>query len=71
MSVCEKCVHYKRNPLSDNWLKEDEIGECDAIPGLIDIEIKCSEWGGGAYVEKIDVPYNFSCAAFNPITNGE
>ena len=66
MKACENCTHYKRDPASDNWLKEDESGECDAIAGVIDIELVTGMNGG--YVERIDVPYNFSCAAFHKLS---
>jgi hypothetical protein len=60
MTTCKECVHWTRSKDSYNHLPEDEMGKCDAIGGVIGVK-----YLGGAGVDYIETPFNFSCAAFD------
>lgn len=63
---CKTCKHWKRLSESDNYLPEDEIGECDGLPSN-EIEISLSAGWGGATIHKIETQHDFFCANYEEI----
>lgn len=64
---CRKCKHWKRLPISDEFLKEDECGVCDGmLNSNVEIELKTGFDGG--YVSLIETNGSFFCANYKEIS---
>ena len=60
---CDECKKWKRSKESDNYLPDDAIGVCDALPGdLVYIDL-VNGWNGG-YITWIETNCAFFCAYY-------
>ncbi len=60
---CKDCRHWERLSISDQFLPEDETGECfGLLSNGIEVELKTGMNGG--YIKSIETDYDFFCANY-------
>ena len=63
MMKCSHCLKWVRDTISDQFLPEDEVGECNGLPGdKVDIELKSGP--NGAIISKVETAHDFFCGYF-------
>ena len=60
---CSNCVHWTRLPISDTFLPEDSIGECEGLL-CANVEIEIEAGMNGGCIKTIETHNSFFCANF-------